>query len=70
MLPPVVKTHLKSGVECDCTSYVCLYAIKVLVTDSFMGILFQKMLYMDPSRRITAKTALEHEYFKDIRSAP
>ncbi|KAD4982707.1 hypothetical protein E3N88_19378 [Mikania micrantha] len=28
--------------------------------------LLRKMLCLDPSRRITARTALEHEYFKDI----
>ncbi|KAJ9537878.1 hypothetical protein OSB04_030611 [Centaurea solstitialis] len=28
--------------------------------------LLQKMLYLDPSKRISAKDALEHEYFKDI----
>ncbi|XP_022862523.1 cell division control protein 2 homolog A-like [Olea europaea var. sylvestris] len=28
--------------------------------------LLVKMLSLDPSRRITARSALEHEYFKDI----
>ncbi|RZC71693.1 hypothetical protein C5167_050824 [Papaver somniferum] len=28
--------------------------------------LLNKMLCLDPSKRITARTALEHEYFKDI----
>ncbi|XP_028078882.1 cell division control protein 2 homolog isoform X2 [Camellia sinensis] len=28
--------------------------------------LLSKMLCLDPSRRITARSALEHEYFKDI----
>ncbi|CAH1420065.1 unnamed protein product [Lactuca virosa] len=30
--------------------------------------LLRKMLYMDPNKRISAKAALEHEYFKDIKS--
>ncbi|PWA69528.1 hypothetical protein CTI12_AA295090 [Artemisia annua] len=32
--------------------------------------LLTKMLYMDPSRRITARAALQHEYFKDLKSVP
>ncbi|KAI3693373.1 hypothetical protein L6452_33208 [Arctium lappa] len=32
--------------------------------------LLHKMLSLDPSRRITARAALEHEYFKDIGSVP
>ncbi|KAF5207820.1 Cyclin-dependent kinase [Thalictrum thalictroides] len=32
--------------------------------------LLSKMLYLDPSKRITARSALEHEYFKDIGSVP
>ncbi|KAL5704727.1 cyclin-dependent kinase [Ranunculus cassubicifolius] len=32
--------------------------------------LLSKMLYLDPSKRITARDALEHEYFKDIGSVP
>lgn len=32
--------------------------------------LIQKMLCLDPSRRITARSALEHEYFKDIGFVP
>ncbi|CAN1336607.1 Cell division control protein 2 homolog A [Linum perenne] len=28
--------------------------------------LLRKMLRLDPSKRITARTALEHEYFKDV----
>ncbi|KAI3701204.1 hypothetical protein L2E82_45853 [Cichorium intybus] len=32
--------------------------------------LLRKMLYMDPNKRITAKDALNHEYFKDIESVP
>jgi hypothetical protein len=30
----------------------------------------QKMLTLEPSRRITARTALEHEYFKDVGLIP
>jgi hypothetical protein len=30
----------------------------------------QKMLILEPSRRITARTALEHEYFKDVGLVP
>ncbi|XP_071709295.1 cell division control protein 2 homolog [Rutidosis leptorrhynchoides] len=30
--------------------------------------LLREMLYIDPYQRITAKAALEHEYFKDIRT--
>lgn len=30
----------------------------------------QKMLCLDPSRRITARTALGHEYFKDLGLVP
>lgn len=30
----------------------------------------QKMLCLDPSKRITARSALEHEYFKDIGFVP
>jgi hypothetical protein len=33
-------------------------------------IVFQSMLRLDPSRRITARGALEHEYFKDIKCVP
>ncbi|KAL4567084.1 hypothetical protein LXL04_022656 [Taraxacum kok-saghyz] len=29
--------------------------------------LLRKMLYMDPMRRISAKSALQHDYFKDIK---
>ncbi|KAF8031510.1 hypothetical protein BT93_D0662 [Corymbia citriodora subsp. variegata] len=32
--------------------------------------LLSKMLCMDPRRRITAKVALEHEYFKDVGVIP
>lgn len=32
--------------------------------------LLSKMLILDPSRRITARNALEHEYFKDIGFVP
>ncbi|KAF8407528.1 hypothetical protein HHK36_006662 [Tetracentron sinense] len=32
--------------------------------------LLSKMLCLDPSRRITARSALEHEYFKDIGFVP
>ncbi|KAM3702994.1 hypothetical protein ACJW31_04G064100 [Castanea mollissima] len=32
--------------------------------------LLSKMLCYDPSRRITARSALEHEYFKDIGFVP
>lgn len=32
--------------------------------------LLRKMLCLDPSRRITARSALEHEYFKDIGFVP
>ncbi|KAF1001448.1 hypothetical protein AG4045_016518 [Apium graveolens] len=32
--------------------------------------LLKKMLCLDPSRRITARSALEHEYFKDIGTVP
>ncbi|CAL9005646.1 unnamed protein product [Prunus brigantina] len=32
--------------------------------------LLSKMLCLDPSKRITARTALEHEYFKDIAFVP
>jgi len=33
-------------------------------------IVFQSMLRLDPTRRITARGALEHEYFKDIKFVP
>ncbi|KAM7265157.1 hypothetical protein ACFE04_002840 [Oxalis oulophora] len=43
----------------------------VVPTLSASGIdLLSKMLCMDPSRRITAKSALEHDYFKDVPYAP
>lgn len=29
----------------------------------------QKMLRLDPSKRINARAALEHEYFKDLEVA-
>ncbi|KAL3819000.1 hypothetical protein ACJIZ3_004905 [Penstemon smallii] len=32
--------------------------------------LLGKMLFLDPSKRITARSALEHEYFKDIGFMP
>jgi len=32
--------------------------------------LLSKMLCLEPSRRITARTALEHEYFKDLGFVP
>ncbi|XP_020112849.1 cell division control protein 2 homolog [Ananas comosus] len=32
--------------------------------------LLSKMLCLDPSRRITARHALEHDYFKDLAMAP
>ncbi|KAG0570974.1 hypothetical protein M758_6G193200 [Ceratodon purpureus] len=32
--------------------------------------LLAKMLILEPSRRITARTALEHEYFKDVGLVP
>lgn len=32
--------------------------------------LMAKMLILEPSRRITARTALEHEYFKDVGLVP
>ncbi|GJX72164.1 cell division control protein 2 homolog A isoform X1 [Tanacetum coccineum] len=32
--------------------------------------LLRKMLCLDPSRRVTARAALEHEYFKDIGFVP
>jgi cyclin-dependent kinase 2 len=31
---------------------------------------YQKMLFLDPTKRITARSALEHEYFKDIGFVP
>lgn len=31
---------------------------------------FQKMICLDPSKRITARTALGHEYFRDVAVAP
>lgn len=37
----------------------------------YLGLdLLRKMLRMDPNRRITAKAALEHDYFKDIGPVP
>ncbi|KAK6129673.1 hypothetical protein DH2020_036539 [Rehmannia glutinosa] len=36
----------------------------------FTLLLLQKMLRLDPSKRITARTALEHGYFKDIGFVP
>ncbi|CAL5443990.1 unnamed protein product [Camellia sinensis] len=41
-------------------------AIVVPNLDSAGIDLLSKMLCLDPSRRITARSALEHEYFKDI----
>ncbi|CAN1853426.1 Cell division control protein 2 homolog A [Linum perenne] len=39
----------------------------VVQTLDLAGIdLLRKMLCLDPSKRITARTALEHEYFKDV----
>ncbi|XP_057477972.1 cell division control protein 2 homolog A-like isoform X1 [Actinidia eriantha] len=38
--------------------------------DSAGADLLAKMLCFDPSQRITAKSALKHEYFKDIGSVP
>jgi len=35
-----------------------------------MSIAFQSMLCLDPSKRITARIAVEHEYFKDIKFVP
>ncbi|KAK7260377.1 hypothetical protein RIF29_26370 [Crotalaria pallida] len=32
--------------------------------------LLSSMLCLDPSKRITARSALEHEYFKDIKLVP
>ncbi|XP_058109734.1 cell division control protein 2 homolog A isoform X1 [Magnolia sinica] len=32
--------------------------------------LLSKMLFLEPSRRITARNALEHEYFKDLGLVP
>lgn len=32
--------------------------------------LYQKMLLMDPTKRINARAALEHDYFKDIGVMP
>ncbi|ESW31019.1 hypothetical protein PHAVU_002G202100 [Phaseolus vulgaris] len=32
--------------------------------------LLSRMLHLDPSKRITARSALEHEYFKDIKFVP
>jgi serine/threonine protein kinase len=29
----------------------------------------QKMLRLDPSKRITARAALEHDYFRDLEHA-
>jgi cyclin-dependent kinase 2 len=29
----------------------------------------QKMLRLDPSKRINARSALEHEYFRDLEHA-
>ncbi|KAL0327527.1 UNVERIFIED_CONTAM: Cell division control protein 2A [Sesamum angustifolium] len=41
----------------------------VRMTD-LLVLLLQKMLCLDPSKRITARSALEHEYFKDIGFVP
>ncbi|CAL9160388.1 unnamed protein product [Musa hybrid cultivar] len=35
-----------------------------------MQIITQKMLCLEPGRRITARKALEHEYFKDLEMVP
>ncbi|BAT74052.1 hypothetical protein LR48_Vigan464s001600 [Vigna angularis] len=32
--------------------------------------LLSRMLHLDPSKRITGRSALEHEYFKDIKFVP
>ncbi|KAL9329097.1 hypothetical protein ACSQ67_004100 [Phaseolus vulgaris] len=37
---------------------------------SCIYVVFQRMLHLDPSKRITARSALEHEYFKDIKFVP
>lgn len=33
-------------------------------------LLLQSMLCLDPTKRITARSAVEHEYFKDIKFVP
>ena len=48
----------------------------MLTTLLFVSLFFchhvpsQKMLCLEPSRQITARTALEHKYFKDIGFVP
>lgn len=56
----------------DCTSIgLVVIAAKVTQTLTKAGWFFwQKMLTLEPSRRVTARGALEHEYFKDVMHIP
>ncbi|RRT58593.1 hypothetical protein B296_00032301 [Ensete ventricosum] len=46
--------------------YVCCK----LYSTANIQLFVQKMLYLEPGRRITARKALEHEYFKDLGMVP
>lgn len=47
--------------------HLCLFFVLVMTSTYLFS---QKMICYEPSRRITARNALMHEYFKDLGAVP
>lgn len=54
---------------CWCLRNLLIFMV-LIVLFICVSVLFQSMLCLDPTKRITARSAVEHEYFKDIKFVP